>query len=937
MKNISNTTGISLLKYLPLYLGMYLITGYATAQTANFENAAEALQQAAYNTYISSDGSYFIQSNDGNTSFNYWWNANALDALTQGYIRTRQESYKQRMKTILEGIKTQHGGTYINDFYDDMEWLTLACLKAYEVTKDTAYYNVATLLWQDIQTGRSPEYEGAVTWNKGCHPSCKNAISNSPAALIGARLYRINSNAQNLQIAEEIHAFVKSKLVDPQTGGVWDSYNPVDNTTDKRSNWIFSYNVGMYLAASVELYKVTGQRAYLDDAVKSAEFAINNRLVNSVFFTNEGGQGDGGLFKGIFIRCLIQLARETDLPEDTRARYNNIIQYNAQVLLTQGSRTDHLVGPVWNATPNDITLDYSTQLSGIMLLEAAAAAGKVILNQDINYGGYSVQLKTGHYTLSDLVSQGAQDNDITSLSIPPGYEVTLFENDNFTGASTKLTSNTSWLGDWNDRASSIIVASKDITGLGGNITGEHTNSPANEGVGNLIDDNPGTKYLAVSSTGWVQFQADQAYVVNGYSLTSGNDADERDPLSWTLQASTDSTNWTTLDSLSGEDFPYRIQRRVFSIENTQAYVFYRFNFSNNEGGLLQLSEIELFGDSLDTPELRAADNPDSVTNGLAYAYYEGNWKKLPDFSQLTVLEKGGSANFDLSLRKRDDQFAVLYEGYIEVPTDGLYTFYTSSDDGSILWIGHEEVVNNDGHHNARERSGSLGLKSGKHAIKVGYFERRGKEVLQVRYKGPGLEKQAVPDTVLFRDLSLDIEAPTIPANLEATEITQDAVNLQWVASSDNVGVQSYRVYQDDELVLTIDDTITTITELQAETEYRFSVSAVDSAGNESAQASLTVTTRSEGIEEELPFGNGTIRIYPNPFEHDFTISLAGDELKGAVGVVVFNLQGHIVAYSKLSPNRNYTTQINLQGKPAGIYVVSLFGYKVGYVSRIEKK
>ena len=476
---------------------------------------------------------------------------------------------------------------------------------------------------------------------------------------------------------------------------------------------------------------------------------------------------------------------------------------------------------------------------------------------------------------------------------------------------------------------------RDITGLGGTITAEFTDSPDGEGVTNLIDDEGGTKYLTFNPAAWVQFQADQAYVINGYSLTSGNDAEERDPLSWTLKASNDSINWTTLDSLIEEDFPFRIQRRTFSIDDTQPYLYYRFTFSNNEGTLLQLSELELF-DANDPALLRAPDNPDNVTSGLTYSYYEGNWDALPDFSTLTALAKASSPNVDLSLRKRNNYFAMLFEGYVEVPTDGQYTFYTESDDGSQLWIGDSIVVDNDGLHAAREARGTLGLTAGKHAIKIGYFERRGKEVLQVRYEGPGIDQQAMPDAVLFRVLS-DSIAPTVPATLEATEITQDAVNLRWGASSDNVAVQSYRVYQDDQFLLTTADTLATVTGLLADTEYRFAVSAVDSVGNESAPASLTVTTRPEGTEEKLPFGNGTVRIYPNPFEQDFTISLTGDELRGPVGVVVFNLQGRIVAYGKLKPEQHYTTQISLPNQPAGIYVVTLFGYKVGYVGRVEKQ
>ena len=656
-----------------ILLGWFvLVPAVAPAQSDLIRNAAEALQQKAYTTYLSANGNYFVQNNTGNSFFNYWWNANALDVLTDGYLRTRQERYRQRMKTLLRGIKTQHGGTYINDYYDDMEWLTLACLKAYEATGDREYYEVAQLLWDDIQTGRSPEYQGAVTWNKDCHPSCKNAISNSPAALIGARLYRINGNAQPLAIAEEVHAFLKNRLVNPATGGVWDSYNPVDNTTNKNPDWVFSYNVGMYLSASVELYKVTGNQTYLEDAVKSADFAVNNRLVNNVLFTNERGQGDGGLFKGIFVRSLIQLAREGDLPAETSQRYYEIIQYNAQTLIARGTRSDGLVGPVWNEAPAaGASLDFSTQLSGIMLLEAAATADQVILNQHINYGGYHVPLSPGTYPLSQLTALGGKDNDITSISVPPGYRVTGFENDDFAGARLELTTRRSWLGDWNDRISSVIVARRDITEQGGTLTAQHNDSPSGEGIANLIDNRVGTKYLTVHHAGWVQFKAAQRYVVDGYTLTSANDFAERDPLHWTLEASNDGSTWTTLDRRSGEDFPARFLTRIYSVENATGYLYYRLNISgNNQGSILQLAELALWG----TAEANHESNTGQVIQAEEYTGMSG-------VATEPTTDEGGGQN--VGWVEQGDWMA--YHN-INVPASGSYTirYRVASPEGSVL-------------------------------------------------------------------------------------------------------------------------------------------------------------------------------------------------------------------------------------------------------------
>lgn len=136
----------------------------------------------------------------------------------------------------------------------------------------------------------------------------------------------------------------------------------------------------------------------------------------------------------------------------------------------------------------------------------------------------------------------------------------------------------------------------DITNLGGPVTAQYqTGSPAGEEYTNLIDNNVNTKYLTFNASAWLQYKAPTSYVVTNYTITSANDAAERDPLTWTLQGSNDGSTWTTIDTRSNQDFPYRIQTRTFSFTNSTGYVYYRFNMTNNSGTILQLAEIELYG------------------------------------------------------------------------------------------------------------------------------------------------------------------------------------------------------------------------------------------------------------------------------------------------------------------------------------------------------
>jgi glucose/arabinose dehydrogenase/regulation of enolase protein 1 (concanavalin A-like superfamily) len=152
--------------------------------------------------------------------------------------------------------------------------------------------------------------------------------------------------------------------------------------------------------------------------------------------------------------------------------------------------------------------------------------------------------------------------------------------------------------------------------------------------------------------------------------------------------------------------------------------------------------------------LRPPENPAGLVKGLGYQAYEGHWQALPDFDALRPVKTDVTDTFDVGVRSRGDSFALRFTGYLEVPADGLYTFYTSSDDGSRLYIGGTLVVDNDGLHAPREQSGSIGLQAGKHAITVTMFDASFGEALTVSYSGPGLDKRPIPDTALFRQASV---------------------------------------------------------------------------------------------------------------------------------------------------------------------------------------
>ena len=102
--------------------------------------------------------------------------------------------------------------------------------------------------------------------------------------------------------------------------------------------------------------------------------------------------------------------------------------------------------------------------------------------------------------------------------------------------------------------------------------------------------------------------------------------------------------------------------------------------------------------------------------------------------------------------RASEEVGATYTGFVTVPRTGIYSFYTSSDDGSRLFIGDQVILNNDGLHGMVEVGGQIALKAGTHAFKVIFFENFGGAGLIASIEGPGLNKQPIAASMLSREV-----------------------------------------------------------------------------------------------------------------------------------------------------------------------------------------
>ncbi|MBL7784132.1 MAG: alpha-L-fucosidase [Saprospiraceae bacterium] len=91
---------------------------------------------------------------------------------------------------------------------------------------------------------------------------------------------------------------------------------------------------------------------------------------------------------------------------------------------------------------------------------------------------------------------------------------------------------------------------------------------------------------------------------------------------------------------------------------------------------------------------------------------------------------------------------MIWQGNFSAPQTGGYQFWTESDDGSILYIDGEIIVDNDGDHGFEEKMGRVYLQKGYHNFKLVYFNSDGGGALKVSFAGPEGNRQPIPAALM---------------------------------------------------------------------------------------------------------------------------------------------------------------------------------------------
>jgi len=139
-----------------------------------------------------------------------------------------------------------------------------------------------------------------------------------------------------------------------------------------------------------------------------------------------------------------------------------------------------------------------------------------------------------------------------------------------------------------------------------------------------------------------------------------------------------------------------------------------------------------------------------LKQGCHFTYHVGPFQLASEVEASQPKDSGTMEEPSIDGAPDEDHFGYVFTGYIDIREDGIWSFTTRSDDGSVLYIDGQCVVNSDGSHSAVDVYGDIPLQKGLHPYKLVYLEDYEGQELSWGWKAPGAEKHsAIPASSLF--------------------------------------------------------------------------------------------------------------------------------------------------------------------------------------------
>jgi len=292
----------------------------------------------------------------------YLWPTSGVFSGVNALLKTTgDKQYRQLLETdILPGLEQYYDSvrkpacyqSYIvsagksDRFYDDNVWLSLDFCESYMLTKKPEYLKKSIETWQFVLSGWDEQLGGGIYWCEQKKQS-KNTCSNAPASVLAFKLFEATKDSSYFNWGVQIYNWTKSNLQDSTDYLYFDN----KNLLGKIGRAKYTYNSGQMMQAAAMIYKLTGKKAYLEDAQNIARSAKN--YFTEEFKTAEGKKirlfkNTGNWFNAILFRGYTELYRL-----DGNAEYLGIFRDNMDQLWNHIRDKNGLFSKDWKGQKDD--------------------------------------------------------------------------------------------------------------------------------------------------------------------------------------------------------------------------------------------------------------------------------------------------------------------------------------------------------------------------------------------------------------------------------------------------------------------------------------------------------------------------------------------------------------------------------------------------------
>jgi len=282
-------------KELLALLGLLISSG-APAFTAN--DAATSFN--AFNSAFMSGGAYS----------GWWTGAELLEMAEDAYDSSPTAARQSIVTSTCNGFLSQNGSNWdYNEYNDDIAWACIAFARAYLITGNANFRNVAKSNF-DLMFARGWDtnfFGGGLWWRQSDRQS-KNACIQGPATIAACYLHQIYGDISYLNKAQAIYAWNRKYLFNTNSGAVSDNIN-TNGTVDTVA---LTYNQGTFIGGANFLHRATGLPFYYQDAILAGRRTQNN-MTTAGILPEWSSNSDLSGFNGIFVRWMARFAKDQNL------------------------------------------------------------------------------------------------------------------------------------------------------------------------------------------------------------------------------------------------------------------------------------------------------------------------------------------------------------------------------------------------------------------------------------------------------------------------------------------------------------------------------------------------------------------------------------------------------------------------------------------------